>query len=445
MMDKLYSLRGELINRLLKRVNFEEIERDPFSYAFIYWILYKNRVKIKIVYDIENYVKLWVEKFVSNPNINVFLDRNVAAAIFLFNKNFLEEEKIKKIFPIIVKNFDYDKKVFFKSVFYTVIILEMTKKLKVDNEKLLEQLKIAQENLYSLVERGTILNDPKIFPLLAKVLEKNEKLNFFEQIKYKASNPQEITDQDKIFYAWTLLVYRDLLEYPDFKKVYNFLEETVLTIEGLLKTFKSETLEKLYGKDIREELSLYWLGCSYDLINEAEKFLRITFYDLRDRLRHFLLFYELHDMYQYFKKAEEKLKEATLLEDETQQRMLSTDAVYYLGKMLEGVLKFIYWKVSMKKEESSGEKDLSITIGRLIGKLKGRGFFNKNESIYKLSKFLTDEFRNIAAHYELDKEKLKEGKFKPIYKNLVDAKLCLGLTETLTCCLLEKLETKLAK
>lgn len=103
---------------------------------------------------------------------------------------------------------------------------------------------------------------------------------------------------------------------------------------------------------------------------------------------------KLKDVRDFLKNAEEVINSE--LDD-------VSDSATNSGKALEGVLKYIYFKVSQERE-SIARINLDECLYYYIDKLASNNiqFIHRDEPIYKLLIDIKDEFRNIGPHYVVD-------------------------------------------
>lgn len=441
------SVKKHLINTTFNQIDLDEIDRDPLSYAFIYWGLQKHNISLQIMRDIESRIKLWKDKFLSNPQMNNFIDRNITTIFFIFSKIDrigVTPKNIEMLLSILKKNFNSSKNSFFGNLFYTVLILNSLQEIKIDKE-ISEQIKQAKNKISSYINHDVVFNDAKIFPFILELLDENKRVEFIKNVKYRAlvENGQNIVDQDIVFYAWALLKYKNLLSRPELDQFNVFAESTLSSIDSIVQILKEDTLEKLYGKNLREKLPFYWLGYAYEFVFDFEDFVGKMTYNLHEKTINLLRCHKLDNVENFLSNSIEKLKEAKFFEDEAKQRMLSTEGVYNLGRSLEGILKYALYRISKEKIPEYRGEGLDQTIERVRGKLKKKDidFLNDGDKLDKLIDLLVSDFRNIASHYDVDKDKLeKDKKFEPKQLNLEEFWSCLQLTETAICNIIERLD-----
>lgn len=114
----------------------------------------------------------------------------------------------------------------------------------------------------------------------------------------------------------------------------------------------------------------------------------------------------------------------------------ASDSSIHSGKALEGVLKYIYFKVS-QGGESATEMNLGECLNFYINKLSSDSiqFIRRNEPIYKILIDIKDEFRNIASHYVVDDQTSFSVKKIPPAEGL----LCLWTSKAVIVFLLDRL------
>lgn len=136
---------------------------------------------------------------------------------------------------------------------------------------------------------------------------------------------------------------------------------------------------------------------------------------------------KLKDVRDFLKNAEE------VINSESDD---ASDSATNSGKALEGVLKYIYFKVSPEREPVS-RLNLDECLNFYINKLAADSiqFIHRDEPIHKLLIDIKDEFRNIASHYVVDDLTTFSAKKIPPAEGL----LCLWTSKAIIVFLLDRL------
>lgn len=449
-MENLSSLKDRIKDRILKQTKLEEFYRDPLGYCFIYWKLSTNSINLEINKDIKRSIQNWLDEFLNNIQINDFIDRNATGVHFihryLLHEIQIEETDLMKNFPILKHNYDTSSCLFFKNLLYTVIIIDSLNKISIQDIELVSLLKRANEKINSFVDKDIVFNDPKIFPFLCEYYGTETRKRFIEFIKNQAElNKDNIVDQDRIYYAWAILKYRDYIDKAKLSSVNEFVSSAVSVVRSLLESLSDETLEHIYGKNVRDSLPFYWLGFAYELVTDYELFLNTLSSDFDARAIHLLKQYNLESILTNYSIAKERVQMAALSSDDTEKIKLSTEAGYYLGLVLEGTLKFICHKIAVEVCPNDKYSTFNQAIEDALKKLKDKKykFIIHDEPIDKEINDLKDKFRNIADHFKVDKGVLvKEGKFKPKQISLEEVRICLSKSQLVVSMLLERLSDR---
>jgi len=449
-MNNLSSLEDKIKDRLLKQTKLEEFNWDPLGYCFIYWKLSSNSINLEINKDIKRSIQDWLKNFLNNMQMNDFIDRNVTAVTFVFHnlksEFVINEVDFKKIFPLLKRNFDKSSCMFFRNLLYTTIILDSFTQMSIQDTELTDFLEQARNKVQDLTLKDIVFNDPKIFPFLCRHYNNENRKRFIELIKKQiAINKDNIVDQDRIYYAWALIRYREYIDKDKLAFVNNFVSSAISVVRSLLETLSDETLEHIYGKNLRDSLPFYWLGFAYDLVVNYNSFLNSISSDFESRMKHLLKEHELDSIYRYYSTAKEKIQSATVSSNNSEKQGLSTEAGYYLGLILEGTLKFICHKIAEEKFPDDKYSTFSQAIEYALKKLKDKKykFIIQDELLDKEITNLTDKVRNIADHFKVDKKILvSNGKFQSKQINLEEATMCLGKTQIVISMLLERLKER---
>jgi len=450
-MEDFNILKQKLEEKILDQINLDELYRDPLGYSFIYWEICKNDIDLEVKKDLKREIERWKKKFIENPSINNFLDRNITTLFFLYDKlprNInTSSEEIRKVLQYLKAHFNAATTTFFGNLFYTLIILRAIKKLnseELKKFKFIDEIGQIQNKVIEIMKKPIIFNDPKIFPFLLEVLDENKRKEFIDAIKANILSGYNIVDQEKVFYAWVLLKFRSFLgvNIEELKLVEKFASCSISIIKSLIFSLSDEVLGKLYGKNIRESFPFYWLGYAYEVVNDYEKFSGTTTSDFAGRLEYLFNKYGGTDeLKEFYSTAKEKIKLATFSEDLQKKKRYSTESVYYLALLLEGTLKFVYYHV-IKDEKPKIEGSLDETISRTLGYLKACKFINQRDLLWKNIVSLKDKFRDLVMHFQVDiKDARQKRKFKSKQFNLEEAKLFLGQVQPVICALLENLGT----
>ena len=143
--------------------------------------------------------------------------------------------------------------------------------------------------------------------------------------------------------------------------------------------------------------------------------------------------HNLLDIKERLSKAENLLENAILTHDDLESTMSAQQA----GIALEGVLKYIYFKIC-KDDQNQTTKDLNNSIYYYLSKFESKNvkFLGKDDALYIIINAIREEFRNISSHYSLeDLKTLDTRKIKASY-----ATLCLWTSKAAILCLLKKYE-----
>lgn len=450
-MENLGLLKDRITDRILKQTRLEEFNRDPLGYSFIYWKLSSNSINLEINKDIKRSIQDWLRAFLDNLLMNDFIDRNATATAFIFHNLNTEigfnENDFKKIFPLLKKNYDKSSCLFFKNLLYTTIIIDSLSRITLQDSELINFLGEVNNKVKDSMGKETVFNDPKIFPFLCEHFVDEDRRRFIDLIKKQVEvNQENIVDMDKIYYAWAIIRYREFIDKERLSFIHDFVASAVSVVRSLLETLSDETLENLYGKNVRDALPFYWLVFAYELVANYNSFLSSISSDFESRMRHLLSDYGLESIYKNYSIAKGRIQSATVSSDTAEKQRLSTEVGYYLGLVLEGTLKFICHKIASESFPDDKYSTFSQAIEHALKKLKDKKYryISHKEHLDREITDLTDKFRNIADHFKVDKEVLVlKGKFQPKQIGLEEATMCLGKTQIVISMLLERLKERL--
>lgn len=449
-MENLSSLKDKIKDRILNQTKLEEFNRDPLGYCFIYWKLSSNSINLEINKDIKRSIQDWLQAFLNNPFINDFIDRNTTAVAFIFlnlNENIgFSENDFKKIFPILKRHYDKSSCLFFKNLLYTTIIIDSLSRITLQDSELINILNEGNNRVKESIEKQVVFNDPKIFPFLCEHFLNDDKKRFIELIKKQVEvNQDHIVDVDRVYYAWAITNYREFLDKEKLPFIHDFVVSAVSVVRSLLESLSDETLEHIYGKNVRDSLPFYWLAFAYELVANYNSFLSSISSDFEARMGYLLSDYNLQSIHKNYSIAKERVQDATLSNDDSERKRLSTEAGYYLGLVLEGTLKFICHKIASESFPDDKYSTFGQAIEHTLKKLRDKKykFIIHKEHLDREISDLTDKFRNIADHFKVDREVLvSKGKFQSKQIGLEEATMCLGKTQIVISILLERLKER---